>query len=142
MGEMNKFLTVGQDFLPSPGFRIKVQGKGGTVHTWWVEQFFDIFGKKGDNWHMILGDNPAGDTLVLMDFVLIELFQISHNSLTECTLQAKIFVKSYLKAIRDYSQYVEFPNMLYFYPTEGERLNFQACRETPLSPVPSLSGTS
>ena len=51
-----------------------------------MEQFFDIFGKKGDNWHMIMGDNPAGDTLVLMDLVLIELFQISHNSLTECTL--------------------------------------------------------
>ena len=24
MGEMNKFLTVGYDFLPSPGFCIKV----------------------------------------------------------------------------------------------------------------------
>ena len=35
-------------------------GEGGTVHTWWVQQFCDIFGKKGDAWHMVLGDNPAG----------------------------------------------------------------------------------
>ena len=33
---------------------------------------------------MILGDNPAGH-----GFVLIEFFQISHNCVTECTLQAK-----------------------------------------------------
>ena len=32
----------------------------------------------------------------------------------------KIFVKTYLKAITDFSQYVEFPNMWSFYPTEGE----------------------
>ena len=38
----------------------------------------------------------------------------------------KMLVKTYLKAIRDtsISQYVEFPNMLYFYPTEGESCNF------------------
>ena len=49
----------------------------------------------------------------------------------------KIFVKTYLKAIRDtfFSQNVEFPNMWYFYPTEGESLNFQICRET--LPLPS-----
>ena len=37
-----------------------------------------------------------------------------------------IFVKTCLKAIRDtlISQYVEFPNMWYFYQTEGESLNF------------------
>ena len=29
------------------------------------------------------------------------LFQISHNCVTECTLQAKFLVKTYLKAIRD-----------------------------------------
>ena len=34
----------------------------------------------------------------------------------------KLFAKTYLKAFRDtfLSQYVEFPSMLYFYPTEGE----------------------
>ena len=34
----------------------------------------------------------------------------------------KMFVKTYLKAIRDtfFDQYVEFPNMLYFNLTEGE----------------------
>ena len=36
------------------------------------------------------------------------------------------FVKTCLKAIRDTlnSQYLEFPNMWYIYPTEEERLNF------------------
>ena len=28
MGDMSKFLAVGLDFSPSPGFPIKVQGKG------------------------------------------------------------------------------------------------------------------
>ena len=34
----------------------------------------------------------------------------------------KIFVKTYIKAIKDTfsAQYVEFPNTLSFYPTEGE----------------------
>ena len=38
----------------------------------------------------------------------------------------KTFVKTYLKAIRDtfLTQYVEFPNMWYFYLTEGKSLNF------------------
>ena len=52
---------------------MKVQGKGEPVHTWWVQQFCDIFGKKGDAWHMILGDNPTGHGFVLRDLVLIEL---------------------------------------------------------------------
>ena len=34
-------------------------GEGGTLHTWWVQEFFDILGKKGDAWHMILGGNPG-----------------------------------------------------------------------------------
>ena len=29
MGDISKFLAVGQDFCPSPGFYIKVQGMGG-----------------------------------------------------------------------------------------------------------------
>ena len=64
----------------------------GKVHTWRV-QFFNIFSKKGDTWHMILGDNPAGHCFVLRDLVLIELFQISHNCVTECMLQAKFLLK-------------------------------------------------
>ena len=87
MREMNNFLADGWDFSPSPGFPTKVQGKGGTVHTWWVQWFCDIFGKKGDVWHMILGDNPAGHAFVLRDLVLIELSQISQDCVTECTLQ-------------------------------------------------------
>ena len=58
-----------------------------------MKQFRDIFGKKGDAWRMILGDNPAGHSFVLRDLVLIELFQISHNYVTECTLQAKCLLK-------------------------------------------------
>ena len=63
------------------------------MRTWWVQQFCDIFGKKGDAWFMILGDNPAGHGFVLRDLVLIELFQISHNCVTKCTLQAKFLLK-------------------------------------------------
>ena len=87
MGEMSKFLAIGQDFSPSPGLPMKVQGKGEPVHTWWVQQFCDIFGKKGDAWHMILGDNPT------QGLSCIELFQISHNCVTECMLQAKFLLK-------------------------------------------------
>ena len=39
-----------------------------------MEQFCDIFGKKGDaSWQMILRDNPTGHGFVLRDLVLIEL---------------------------------------------------------------------
>ena len=38
-----------------------------------MQQFCGIFGKKGDGWHMILGDNPARHGFVLRDLVLIEL---------------------------------------------------------------------
>ena len=48
-----------------------------------MQQFFNIFGKKGDNLRMILGCNPAGHCFVLRDLVLIELFQISHNCVNE-----------------------------------------------------------
>ena len=48
-----------------------------------MQRFCDISGKKGDTWHMILGDNPAGQGVVLRDLVLIELFQISHDCVTE-----------------------------------------------------------
>ena len=42
---------------------------------------------------MILGDNPAGHGFLLRDLVLIGFFRISHNCLTECTLQAKCLLK-------------------------------------------------
>ena len=58
-----------------------------------MQQLCHIFGKKGDAWRMTLGDNPAGHYFVLRDLVLIELFQISHNSITECVLQAKFLLK-------------------------------------------------
>ena len=43
---------------------------------------------------------------------------------------SKIFVKTYLKAFTD----TFFLNIRYFYPTKGESLNLQACRETPQFP--------
>ena len=58
-----------------------------------MQQFCYIFGKKGDAWLMILGDNPARNGFVLRDLVLIEIFQISHNRVTECTLEAKFLLK-------------------------------------------------
>ena len=42
---------------------------------------------------MILGDNPAGHGFVLRDLVLIELFQICHDCVTECAPQAKSLLK-------------------------------------------------
>ena len=91
MGEMSKFLAVG--IFPIPRVTHKGSGKGGTVQTWWLQQFCDIFGKKGDAWHMILGDNPTGHGFVLRELVLIELVQINHNCVTECTLQARFLLK-------------------------------------------------
>ena len=86
MGERSTFLAVGLDFFPSPRLPIK-------VWTYWVQQFSDIFGKKVDAWYMIFGDNHAGHGFVLRDIVLTELFQINHNCVTECTLQAKVLLK-------------------------------------------------
>ena len=63
------------------------------MHIWWMQQFCDIFGKKGHGWHTILGDNPAGHGFALRELVLIELFQISHNCVTECMMQAKFLLK-------------------------------------------------
>ena len=64
--------------------------EGETVHACWVQKFCDIFDKKGDALHMILGNNPAGHGFVLRDLVLIELFQISHNCVTECRMNFPI----------------------------------------------------
>ena len=60
-------------FCLIPRVTHKGSGEGGRRHTWWVQQFCDIFGKRGDAWHMILGDNPTGHGFVLRDLVLIEL---------------------------------------------------------------------
>ena len=58
-----------------------------------MQQFCDIFGKKGDAWQLILEDNPAGHGFILSDLVLLELFQISHNCVTEWRLQEKCLLK-------------------------------------------------
>ena len=74
-----------------------------------MQQFCDIFDKKGDAWHMILGYNPAGHKFLLRDLVLIELFQLSQLC-NRMHAADKIFVKTYLKAIRD----TFFPNIRNF----------------------------
>ena len=58
-----------------------------------MQQFCDIFVKKGDAWHIILGDNSAEHGFVLRDLVSIELFQIGHNCVNECMQQAKFLLK-------------------------------------------------
>ena len=95
-------------FSPIPRVSHKSSGERGTVHTWWVHQFFYFFVKKGDTWHMIPWDNPAGHCFVLRDLVLIKLFQISHSNWMHAA--GKSFVETCLKAIRDtfFSQYVIF----------------------------------
>ena len=106
---MSKCLAFGQDFFPIPRVSHKGSGEGGTVHTWWVQQFCDIFGKKGDARHMLLGDNPVGHGFVLRNLILIELFQISHNFVTEFILQAKFLLKIIQKLLEiPFSQYVIF----------------------------------
>ena len=63
MGEMSKFLAVGYDFSPPPGLLIKVQEKGEESKPGGCNSFGKFFYKKGDAWHMILGDNLAGQVL-------------------------------------------------------------------------------
>ena len=91
-GKWVNFWLLGS-ICPIPRVFHKASEDGKTVHTWWVQQFCDIFGKKGDVWHIILGDSPAGHGFVLRDLILIELFQISHNCVTECTLQTKFLLE-------------------------------------------------
>ena len=106
MKSKQRFKSIREDFYDGEnkyifgcwvGFSSKVSHKGsgerGSVHTWWVQLFFGIFVKKGDNWHTILVDNPAEHCFVVRDLVLTKLFQISHNCVTECMLQAKFLLK-------------------------------------------------
>ena len=98
-------------FFPIARASHKGSGERGTVHTCWVKQFYDVFVKKGDTWHMILGENAAGHCFLLSDLVLTKLFQISHSCNWMHTA-GKIFFKTCLKVNRDiylFSQYVGFP---------------------------------
>ena len=133
---------AGFSFIP----RVSHKGSGerGTVHTWWVQQFFDIFVKKGDTWDMILGDNPDGHWFGWRDLFLIKLFQVSHNCVTECMLQAKIFVKTSLKANRDIYFLPNMWDFQYVKVLSNRRGKFKLLdlQGNPPSPVPSLSRTS
>ena len=72
-GGNEKIFGCSVELFPIPKVTHKGSREGGTVHNWWVQQFCDIFGSKGDAWHMILGDNPARHGFVLRDVVLNEL---------------------------------------------------------------------
>ena len=60
---------------------------------YWDFPICDIFIQQHMICHMILGDNPAGHCFVLRDLILIEIFQICHNCVTECMLQAIFLLK-------------------------------------------------
>ena len=92
-GQMSKSLAIEWDFSSSPGFPIKVLGKGEQSTTGRCNNFVTFLVRRENAWHMILGDNPAGHDFVLRALALIELFPISHNCVNECALQAKCLLK-------------------------------------------------
>ena len=55
-----------------------------------MQQFCDIFGKKGNASHIILGDNPSEHGFVLKDLVLIELFQLIPTCVTNARCRENI----------------------------------------------------
>ena len=139
---MGKISTFGcwLGFSPIPRVFHKGSGERGTVHTWWVQQFFDIFVKKGDTWHVILGDNPAGHYFVLKHLFLIELFQISHSCVTECMLHAKFLLKVLkAKSNRDtfFTIIWDFQHVKFLSNRRGK--TFRLAGKPPL---PLLNGTS
>ena len=87
MGKMSKFLVVGQDFSPLPGLLIKVQRKGEQPTPGGCNNFVTF---------LVRREMPGiwfWEIILLRDLAVIELFQISHNCVTECTLQAKFLLK-------------------------------------------------
>ena len=74
--EWVNFCLLGRIFPHPQGFPQRFRGRENNLH---------LFGKKGNAWRVILEDNPA--------LVLIGLFQINHNCLTEFTLQATFLLK-------------------------------------------------
>ena len=69
MGQMSKSLAIGYDFSSSPGFPIKVLGKGGQSTPGGCNSFVTLLVRRENAWHIILGDNPAGHGFVLRDLV-------------------------------------------------------------------------
>ena len=92
---------------------------------------------------MIPGYNPARYCFVLRDLVLIELFQISHNCVTECMLQAKCLLKPIYKLL----EIPFFSNMwisqyVVVLSNRRGKLKLLGLQGDPPSSFPSLSGTS
>ena len=141
MGQMSKFLAIRQDFSLSPGFPIKVLGKGEQSTPDGCNNFVKFLVRRENAWHMILEDNPAGHGFVLKDLVLIELFQISHNGMHA---SGKMFVKTYLKAIRDtfFSAICGISQYVIFLSNRKGKLKLLGLQGDPSSPFSSLSGTS
>ena len=92
---------------------------------------------------MILGDNPAGYGFVSRDLVLIELFQISHNCVTECMLQANFLLKLILKLLEVFSQYIcRISQYVIFLSNRRRKFKLLGLQGDPRFPVTSLMGTS
>ena len=120
MGKVSKFLAVGQDFPPSPGFPIKVRRRGEQSTPGRCNNFYLAY--------------DSGD------LVLIELFQISHNCVNECMLKAKF--------IKLFQTLLEIPFspicgiLQYVIILSNRRKKLTPPPPTSASPVPSLIGTS
>ena len=139
MGEMSNFSAA----------VAKVSNKGlgewwATVLTWRVQQFFDIFVKEGDTARMILGDNSTGHCFILTDLVLIRLFQINHNCVTEFMLQANILLKLVGKLLEiPFSPRCRISQHVIFLSNRRAKSNILGLQGDPSPiPVPSLSRTS
>ena len=130
MGQMSKFLAIRQDFSLSPGFPIKVLGKGEQSTPDGCNNFVKFLVRRENAWHMILEDNPAGHGFVLKDLVLIELFQISHNGMHA---SGKMFVKSYQRYLFSRNMW-NFPICYIFIQQKGKVETFRLAGR-PLLPI-------
>ena len=137
MREMSKFLAVGGNFFPSPGFPIKFQGKGGQSTPCECNNFVTILVRREMPdvwfWEIILLEQFCIKGLTL---VLIELFQISQWCDWMRTA-GKTFSKTYLKAIRDtfFLSMWNFPICNIFFQQMGKVYTFRLAGRP--SPLPS-----
>ena len=130
MGKMSKFLAIAQDFSSCPGFPIKSLGKGQQSTPGGCNNFVTFLVRRENAWHM----NTAVHRFVLRDLVLIELFQISHNCVTECMLQAKCLLKPIYKLleISFFSNMWNFPICCSFIQQKGKVETFRFAGRPPV----------
>ena len=88
---------------------------------------------------MILGDNPAVHCFVLRDLVLIELFQRSHNCVTECMLLANFLLKIVKKEIT-FSPICEISQYVIFLSNRRGKFKLLGLQRNPPPQFPRLAG--